>query len=149
MPTHSPAVSPNGQQAPDIPEALTLEREALYLERYYHDMAFDPSAIDLETFNTYVRSFSQPGAMRAGFALYRSFAQDIADNRAAQAQQGKLHMPVLALAGAAGRYATRIGPMMLEVAETVDIAVIPRAGPWLAEENPAALAKALTAFARS
>jgi pimeloyl-ACP methyl ester carboxylesterase len=133
-------------QAPDLPEALTHGREALYLERYYHDMAFDPYAIDAETFAFYVRHFQQPGAMRAGFEYYRSFSQDVSDNRQALAEHGRLRMPVLALAGAGGRYAERIGPMMEEVADNVSVGVIPRAGHWLAEENPEAVADALTAF---
>jgi pimeloyl-ACP methyl ester carboxylesterase len=136
-------------QAPDLPEALTQGREALYLERYYHDMAFDAAAIDHDTFQTYVRHFAQPGGMRAGFELYRSFAQDIADNRRLQAEQGPLTMPVLALAGAGGRYADRIGPMMEEVATNVSVGVIPGAGHWLAEENPYAVAEALTEFANA
>lgn len=134
-------------QAPDLPEALTQGREAIYLERYYHDMAFVASAIEDEAFAWYLRHFRQPGAMRAGFELYRSFGQDIADNRQAQALHGRLTMPVLAVAGAGGRYARRIGPMMEEVAEDVRVAVVPAAGHWLAEENPEALATALIEFA--
>lgn len=134
-------------QAPDLPEALTQGREALYLERYYHDMAFNPSAIEAEAFEFYVRHFSQPGGMRAGFELYRSFAKDIADNRAWQKEQGPLKMPILALAGAGGRYATRIGPMLEEMAESVSVTAIPNAGHWLAEENPEAVADVLAAFA--
>lgn len=136
-------------QAPDLPEALTQGREALYLERYYHDMAFDPYAIEGDAFATYVRFFSQPGAMRAGFELYRSFGTDTADNRRWQDEQGRLRMPVLALAGAGGRYATRIGPMMEEVADDVSVRVIPQAGHWLAEENPQAVVEALAAFAQT
>lgn len=134
-------------QAPDLPEALTHGREAVYLERYYHDMAYDPYAIDADAFAFYLRHFQQPGAMRAGFELYRSFAKDVEDNRRAQSEQGRLELPVLALAGGGGRYAERIGPMMEEVATSVEVAIIPRAGHWLAEENPRAVADALAAFA--
>jgi pimeloyl-ACP methyl ester carboxylesterase len=134
-------------QAPDLPEALTLGREAIYLERYYHDMAFDAYAIDAEAFAFYVRHFAQPGGMRAGFELYRSFASDAGYNRDALRIQGRLTLPVLALAGAGGRYADRIGPMMREVAESVAVGVIPHAGHWLAEENPQAVATALQNFA--
>jgi pimeloyl-ACP methyl ester carboxylesterase len=134
-------------QARDLPEALTQGREALYLERYYHDMAFVPSAIEAEAFAHYVRHFSQPGGMRAGFELYRSFAQDVADNRDWSAIQGPLAMPVLAMAGEGGRYASRIGPMLKEVAADVSVAVVPDAGHWLAEENPVFVAETLARFA--
>jgi pimeloyl-ACP methyl ester carboxylesterase len=134
-------------QAPDIPEALTNGREAFYLERYYHDMAIDPYAIDRDVFDTYVRFYSQPGGMRAGFEFYRSFPQDVADNRRWHAEQGPLGMPVLALAGSGSRYAKLLGPMLEEVARDVSFVAIPGAGHWLPEENPAAVTRALIAFA--
>jgi pimeloyl-ACP methyl ester carboxylesterase len=134
-------------QAPDLPEALTQGREALYLERYYHDMAVDPFAIDADAFETYVRFYSQPGGMRAGFEFYRSFARDADDNRRWHAEQGPLPMPVLALAGSGSRYAKLLGPMMHEVATDVSVVGIPGAGHWLAEENPDAVVKALIEFA--
>lgn len=133
-------------QAPDIPEALTHGRERLYLERYYHDMAVNAFAIDNEAFETYIRFYSQPGGMRAGFEYYRAFPQDILDNRQWHAEQGALAMPVLALAGESSRYASLLGPMMEEVASDVSFAAIPGAGHWLPEENPAAVTDALTAF---
>lgn len=107
-------------------------------------MAFDPYAIEPEAFAHYVRYFSQPGGMRAGFEPYRSFAIDIADNRRGQDEEG---VPLLALAGAGSRYATRLRPMLQEVVEGVTITVIPQAGHWLAEENPEAVAHALIGFA--
>lgn len=136
-------------QAPDLPEALTQGREALYLERYYHDMAVDPYAIDQQTFDTYVRHYSQPGGMRAGFEYYRAFSQDGIDNRQAQAEQGRLKMPVLALAGESSRYAKLLGPMMEEVAHDVRFLPISGAGHWLPEENPSAVAAALIDFVGS
>lgn len=133
-------------QAPDLPEALTQGREALYLERYYHDMAVAPYSIDNETFETYVRFYSQPGGMRAGFEFYRAFPRDGADNRRWQGEQGRLTMPVLALAGSSSRYAKLLEPMMREVAENVSFVPVPGAGHWLPEENPEVVTKALIAF---
>lgn len=133
-------------QAPDIPEALTQGREALYLERYYHDMAADPYAIAADAFSTYVRFYSQPGGMRAGFEYYRAFARDAEDNRRWHAEQGPLRIPVLTLAGANSRYARLLKPMMDEVAVDVSAVPIPGAGHWLPEENPHAVAEALVAF---
>lgn len=134
-------------QAIDMPEALTAGREALYLDRFYRDFAHSPDAIDADTRAAYLRDFSQPGAMRAGFDLYRSFTQDADDNRAALARDGRLKMPVLAVAGECGSYAGIVGPMMRELAERVTEVTIANAGHWLAEENPLALCEALIAFA--
>jgi pimeloyl-ACP methyl ester carboxylesterase len=133
-------------QAPDIPEALTAGREAFYLERFWHDLAYDAGAIDPVTKAYYIASFSGPGGMRAGFELYRSFAIDAEFNRYELAKYGKTNIPVLALAGESSAFSVIMKPMMEEVAEHVSFASIPLAGHWLAEENPLAVARALIDF---
>lgn len=136
-------------QALDIPEALTAGREAFYLERFYHDLAYDASAISVDDLAVYVRAYSQPGAMRAGFNWYRAFEKDVGDNRRLLKERGKLTIPVLAIGSEFGRYAKLIGAMMSEVAERVEVAVVPRAGHWIVEENPTDFANELIRFARS
>lgn len=133
-------------QAPDIPEALTAGKEAYYLERFWHDLAYDAGAIDEVTKASYISSFSGPGGMRAGFELYRSFAADAEFNRAQLAAHGKTKIPVLALAGESSAFNTVMKPMMEEVADQVSFAIIDRAGHWLAEENPLTVAQALVDF---
>lgn len=133
-------------QAPDIPEALTAGREAFYLERFWHDLAYDAGAIDPSTKTEYVASFSGPGGMRAGFELYRSFALDAQFNRAQLAAHGKTTIPVLALAGESSAFSTIMKPMMEEVADSVSFHIVPNAGHWLAEENPSVVAQALIDF---
>jgi pimeloyl-ACP methyl ester carboxylesterase len=148
MAAHDPSVWHfHFHQALDVPEALTQGREALYLERFWHDSAHDPDAIDAEAAGIYLRHFRQPGAMRAGFALYRSFSQDAADHRRWLEDQGPLAMPVLAVAGAHGRYAEQVSALVGEFATDVSTAVVPEAGHWLAEEAPDALADTLVSFA--
>ena len=39
-------------------------------------------------FDIYVAAYASPGAMRAGFELYRAFDRDIEDNRTALAKMG-------------------------------------------------------------
>lgn len=136
-------------QAPDIPEALTAGKEAFYLERFWHDLAYDAGAIDEATKASYISSFSGPGGMRAGFELYRSFAADAEFNRAQIAAHGKTKIPVLALAGQSSAFSTIMKPMMEEVADKVSFAVISNAGHWLAEENPSAVTQAVISFDES
>ncbi len=133
-------------RAPDLPELLTAGREQLYLERFYQDLAFDTEAIGLEAVARYVRAFSRPGAMRAGFEVYRAFPADAARNRADLDRDGKLKVPVLALAGAHSAFAPMTEGMMREVADDVTFRTIDRANHWVPEENAAALASAITAF---
>lgn len=133
-------------QAPDLPEALTAGREALYLERFWHDMAASPDAIEPDAHAAYVRAFTHPGAMRAGFELYRAFGRDAQDVRV-WLDAGKLAAPLLVVAGGQGAYAQSLEPMAHELAHDARVEVIARAGHWIAEEQPAALARVIIDFA--
>ncbi len=73
--------------ARDVAEMLVAGRERQYLQTFFNVRNFDPSAIDLEA---YVSAYSAPGAMRAGFELYRAFDRDAEDNREALRRNGKL-----------------------------------------------------------
>ena len=86
----------------DFPEALTAGREAIYLGFFYRNWGGRPDDISPAAQSEYVRAYQQPGAMRAGFNLYRATPQDVADNQAFLAE-GKLKMPVLCYGGALGR----------------------------------------------
>jgi len=122
-------------QAKDVPEALTQGNEAFYLERFFHDLAWDYQAIDRTAFEHYVRAFSQPGAMRAGFELYRAFARDAEDNQCF-IRNGQLKMPVLAATGEGSHFTKIMSGMMEEVAEQWEHVVIGHSGHWIPEENP-------------
>ena len=62
-----------------------------------------PDAISAEAQQEYLRTYRLPGAMRAGFNLYRTTPQDVADNEAFLREGGKLAMPVLCFAGSRPR----------------------------------------------
>jgi pimeloyl-ACP methyl ester carboxylesterase len=137
------------QQADDIPEALTAGRERYYLEYFWNNFIYDTGAIDEASKEAYVAAYSTPGGMRAGFELYRSFPQDAEDNRAALERDGKIEMPVLAIAGEVSPVAAIIESTMQDVASDVTTVIIPESGHWVADENPEALADALIEFART
>lgn len=134
-------------QAPDIPEMLTSGRERLYLEQIWRSLFYNAGAMDEETKVSYVSDYSAPGGMRAGFELYRAFARDIEHNRQDLDEHGRMNMPVLAVAGEASIGTALMEQMAREVAEDVRLVVIPKAGHWIAEENPDLLAKTLIDFA--
>jgi pimeloyl-ACP methyl ester carboxylesterase len=135
---------------PDLPEALTEGREHTYLSWFYRTFAYRPDAITPADLDEYVRTYSQPGAMRAGFAYYRALLQDIADNKAVLAQD-KLAMPVLAIGGAVsyphgrGR-GTAPEQSLRQVALDVRGAVVPDCGHFIPEEAPDVLIKHLLDF---
>src|SRR5579872_3007101 len=89
IPGIGPDISQGGQRwhhafhrTPDLPEALVGGRESVYLAWFYREFAWQPNAIAEEDVREYVRTYSQPGALRAGFAYYRNIARDVADNQA-------------------------------------------------------------------
>jgi pimeloyl-ACP methyl ester carboxylesterase len=71
--------------------------------------------------------------MRAGFAQFAAFPQDVEDNKIFQ--RTKLTMPVLAVGGEKSFGATE-AVVMRNAATNVREAVVPGAGHWLMEESP-------------
>jgi pimeloyl-ACP methyl ester carboxylesterase len=132
--------------ARDVPEMLVAGRERPYLQAFFNARIFDPSAIGDADLDIYSSAYAAPGAMRAGFELYRAFDRDIEDNRAAVARNGKLTIPVLAVGGAASTTGPLMADMMGEVAENVSEFRVPRTGHWIAEENPGAFVERLRDF---
>lgn len=130
----------------DFPEELTAGREEIYLGFFYRNWGARPDAISEQAQREYLRTYRQPGAMRAGFNLYRATPQDVADNQAFLAQ-GKLQMPVLCYGGAQGRGR---GMAALEswrrVAEDVRGGVADNCGHWIPEERPDWVVEQLLAF---
>jgi pimeloyl-ACP methyl ester carboxylesterase len=136
---------------PDLPEALVAGRERIYLQWFYQTFAYKPGAISEADIDEFVRTYSQPGALRAGFAYYRNLPRDAADNARQLATGFRLPMPVLAIGGGVsyphgrGRGAD-VEASLRRVATNVRGAVIPDAGHFVPEENPAEVARLLLEF---
>lgn len=136
-------------QVPDLPEALTAGREELYLRFMYRAWARDPTAIEEEAVQEYVRCFRQPGAMRAGFEDYRAGATiDLEHDRADRDR--KVAVPTLVLWGEAGRtpQASDMLAVWRDRSERVEGHAIPACGHFLPEEQPAAVVDAILGFVR-
>ncbi len=130
-------------QLPDLPEALTAGKEREYLSWFYTTFAYNPYAITQADVDEYVRHYSAPGGMRAGFEYYRAFPITEEQNKVHASV--KLPMPVLALGGEyAGRNAALTS--MKSLATNVSGGIVPLSGHWIAEERPDFLIKELTKF---
>ena len=129
--------------ARDVAEMLVAGRERQYLQAFFNARIFDPSAIDDRDMDVYTLAYTSPGAMRAGFELYRAFEQDAEDNREALRRNGKLDIPVLAVWGAISNTGPLLEEMMHEVANDVTGLEVPGAAHWIPEENPAVLTTGL------
>ncbi|GAA5114985.1 alpha/beta fold hydrolase [Pseudonocardia adelaidensis] len=133
-------------RTPGLPEALVAGREDVYLGWFYRSFGYTSDAISDDEVREYLRTYSQPDALRAGFEYYRATPQDIADN-AALAGKGALPMPVLAIGGAGGWGRGReVADSLRQFADQVHDVVIDEAGHWIPEEQPRVLADHLTEF---
>ena len=114
-------------------ERLVKGRERIYLDRIWNAFSGNPDKPDEATRAYYATQYAQPGAMRAGFAQFAAFPQDVEDNKIFQ--RIKLTMPVLAVGGEKSFGATE-AVVMRNTATDVREAVVPGAGHWLMEESP-------------
>ena len=134
----------------DLPEALIHGREKVYLSWFYSTFAYVSSAITEVDINEYVRTYSQPGAMRAGFSYYRELPKDIEDNLE-NIKRLKLPMPVLAIGGGVsyphgrGRR-EQTQESLRRVANNVKGKVFDNCGHFIPEEAPKRLNEELISF---
>ncbi len=128
---------------PDM-ERLVAGRERIYLDRFWNEFSADPAHFPEADRQHYAALYAAPGRMHAGFLQFAAFDQDAIDNQALLAK-GRLTMPVLAVGGDHS-----FGPTMAFVmrfaADDVHQAVIPGAGHWLMEEQPAQTVAVISAF---
>ena len=118
----------------------------MYLGFFYRTWGARPDAISDEAQREYLRTYRQPGAMRAGFNLYRATPQDIADNEAFRAE-GKLAMPVLVYGGTQGRGRGTVAMESWQrVALDVRGGVVEGCGHWIPEERPEWVVQQLLTF---
>jgi pimeloyl-ACP methyl ester carboxylesterase len=128
----------------ETPLKLVAGRERIYFEHFWNDFAADPKhSVSEADRRFYARSYAQPGAMRAGFEVFRNFEQDAKDF--AQFAETKLTMPMLVLTGEKAS-----GEFLIEQARLVDTnvdgVVIKGKGHWLMEEAPSQVIPRLVAF---
>lgn len=134
-------------RTPHLPEALTAGREAIYLSYFYDEYVSTAGAIGSADIAEYVRTYAQPGAMRCGFEYYRATDEDARVNAAELARHGKLRMPVLGIAGGAGRgRGDELAASLCCVAESPECHVLPGCGHMVPEEQPTKVAALLEAF---
>jgi len=129
------------------PLALVDGRERIYFEHFWNDFAADPNhSVPEADRQLYAASYAQPGAMRAGFEIFRAFEQDAVDFAAFS--KTKLKMPMLVLTGekASGEFLIRQARLVADKAEGV---VVNGSGHWLIDEAPDQVIPRLVTFFNS
>ena len=122
---------------PALPEQLVQGRQREYFDFFFDAFSGDPAAITDEARAAYVDAYSADAALTAGFNWFRAFGQDAKDNRAAT-EQASTDTPVLYLGSEApeGYYAQCLRGLRSAGLTSVEQAVVPGAGHFLAEEAP-------------
>lgn len=134
-------------RTPHLPEALTAGREAIYLSYFYDEYVSTAGAITGADVAEYVRTYAQPGAMRCGFEYYRATEEDARANAEELARVGKLAIPVLGIAGGAGRgRGAELEQSLRRMAEDPVCHVLAGCGHMVPEERPEEVAALLGAF---
>lgn len=132
---------------PDLPELLVGNNVRAYLEFFFERWTYNRHGLSPDAVDAYVRAFSRPGALRAGFDDYRAHERDLALDDEDAAAGRRLTMPVLALWGSAGLPA-RLPSLEIwrQYADDVTAAEIPECGHFIPEERPGALVAHLRTF---
>ncbi|MGW5431730.1 alpha/beta fold hydrolase [Streptomyces sp. NPDC004059] len=130
-------------QQRDVAETLVTGREYDSISTFYRARTQVAGALTDDDLAVYARAYGAPGALRAGFELYRAFDED--EERFAELMEDKLPMPVPAFGGELDSGAM-IPDMAREVAADVQGVIVPGGGHWTPEENPGFLLERLLAF---
>jgi pimeloyl-ACP methyl ester carboxylesterase len=119
---------------PDLAETLVSANVEAYLSYFYTSTVYNysPTVFSKEEIAEYVRVYSAPGALRAGFQYYRTALQEDLENLSSGTR--KLTMPVLAWGGEA--FLGNIVPAWQSVAESVQGGEVKQCGHFIAEEKP-------------
>jgi pimeloyl-ACP methyl ester carboxylesterase len=127
----------------DLPEKLIDGKEDVYLNWFYDHYSYNQSAITSEDREEYIKQYSKPGAMRAGFEYYRAIFEDAEQNKEYAKQ--KLDMPILTIGGETG-VGNATTASFQKVANNVTGITLPNTGHFIPEERPNFLIKQILEF---
>jgi pimeloyl-ACP methyl ester carboxylesterase len=115
----------------------------LWLGWFYRNYGHRPDAISPQHITEYLRTYTTPGASRAGFTYYRTITQDVADNT----ELPPLETPVLAVGvGVSWGRGPEVAQSLRRMATDVTEAIIRNCGHWVPDEHPRELDDRFRAF---
>jgi pimeloyl-ACP methyl ester carboxylesterase len=134
---------------PALPELLVQGHQGSYFDYFFDVLAADPARITPQARAAYAQAYATDAALTAGFGFYRAFAQDTRDNLAGSGTA--TDTPVLYTRGAASRgnidsYARGLRAAGVRHLTT---ALIPDAGHFISDEQPAELWQRIHEFITS
>ncbi|NEW70746.1 alpha/beta fold hydrolase [Streptomyces rhizosphaericus] len=129
---------------PDLPETLLAGREREYVGWFLKAKALSSDTFDDAEIEQYAASVAAGGGLRASLAYYRDAAESAQKNHEALERQ-RLTVPILGISSSHGS----IPDMAASIRPWADHAtgiVVPDAGHFIPDEQPDAVAAALTDF---
>ncbi|WP_030561024.1 alpha/beta fold hydrolase [Streptomyces aureocirculatus] len=129
---------------PDLPETLLAGREREYVGWFLKAKALAPDTFDDAEIEQYAAAVAVDGGLRASLAYYRDAPESARKNHEAL-EQRHLTVPVLGISSSHGSIrdmAASIRPW----ADDITGVVVPDAGHFIPDEQPAAVAAAVAAF---
>ncbi|MFG2314371.1 alpha/beta fold hydrolase [Streptomyces tendae] len=129
---------------PVLPETLLAGREREYVGWFLKAKTLSSDTFDDAEIERYAAAVAADGGLRASLAYYRDAAESARKNHEALERQ-RLTVPVLGISSSNGS----IPDMAASIRPWADRAtgvVVPDAGHFIPDEQPAAVAAALTAF---
>ena len=130
----------------DLPEKLIEGKEDTYLNWFYDYWSYNQSAITSEDREEYIKQYSKPGALRAGFEYYRASFEDAEQNKE-YAKEKLLDMPILTIGGETG-FGNLTTTSFQKVANNVTGITLPNTGHFIPEERPNFVTKQILEFFR-
>ena len=130
----------------DLPEKLIEGKEDVYLNWFYDYWSYNQSAITAQDREEYIKQYSKPGALRAGFEYYRASFEDAEQNKE-YAKEKLLDMPILTIGGETG-FGNLTTTSFQKVANNVTGMTLPNTGHFIPEERPNFVTKQILEFFR-
>ncbi|CAM5573227.1 putative protein OS=Kitasatospora aureofaciens OX=1894 GN=GCM10010502_56660 PE=4 SV=1 [Kitasatospora aureofaciens] len=129
---------------PELPETLLAGREREYVSWFLKVKALDPGTFDNAELDYYAAAVAADGGLRASLAYYRDAAESARKNHQAL-ERRRLTVPVLGISSSHGSVPDMAASIRPWTENTTGV-VVPDAGHFIPDEQPEAVAAALTDF---
>lgn len=129
---------------PEIPEILLTGREREYVGWFLRAKSFSPGTFDDAEIDHYAAALAADGGLRAALAYYRQAAESARSNHEALDRQ-HLTVPVLGVSSSHGSIPDMAASLRPWAGDVTGV-VVPDAGHFIPDEQPDAVAAALTDF---
>ncbi|SEG49480.1 Pimeloyl-ACP methyl ester carboxylesterase [Actinacidiphila yanglinensis] len=129
---------------PDLPETLLAGREREYVGWFLKAKTLAPETFNDDELDHYAASVAADGGLRASLAYYRDAAESARRNHEALRRR-HLALPVLGISSSHGSIPDMAASLSPWAPHATGV-VVPDAGHFIPDEQPAAVTAALTAF---